>query len=63
MLILTRNIGETIHVGDDIKLTVLDVNRDQVRIGIEAPRSVPVHRAEIYHRIKAEGLQNYPAVS
>ena len=52
MLVLSRNIGDSIHIGDDIALTVLDVQGNQVRIGISAPREVPVHREEIYHRIK-----------
>ena len=54
MLILTRRIGESIHVGDDIRLTVLGVRDSQVRIGINAPKDVPVHREEIYYRIKHE---------
>ena len=53
MLILSRNIGDSIRIGDDITLTVLDVRDNQVRIGIAAPREVPVHREEIYHRVKA----------
>jgi carbon storage regulator len=51
MLILSRNIGESIHIGNDIKFTVLSVDRSQVRIGIAAPREVAVHRPEICHRI------------
>ena len=54
MLILTRKIGESIHIGDDVKLTVLENDGSQVRIGIAAPKSVPVHREEIYYRIKHE---------
>lgn len=52
MLILTRRPGESINVGETIKLTVLGVNGNQVRIGIGAPRNVPVHREEIYERLK-----------
>lgn len=52
MLILNRNIGESIHIGDEVRLTVIDVNNEQVRIGIHAPREIPVHREEIYYRIK-----------
>lgn len=46
MLILTRRIGETVHIGGDIKVTVLRIDGQQVRIGIAAPKEVPVHRAE-----------------
>lgn len=52
MLILSRNIGESIRIGDDIKLVVLENDGSQVRIGIDAPKSVPVHREEIYYRVK-----------
>ena len=51
MLVLTRRAGESILVGDDIVLTVLELGRDQVRIGIRAPRSVSVHREEVYREI------------
>lgn len=54
MLILTRRTGETIMVGDDITVTVLDIKSNQVRIGIAAPRQVSVHREEVYRRIKEE---------
>ncbi len=54
MLILTRRIGETLRVGDDVKVTVLEVQGNQVRLGIEAPRSIEVHREEIYQRIQQE---------
>jgi carbon storage regulator len=57
MLILTRNIGESIHIGDDIKLTVLSGDGSQAQIGIDAPREIAVHRSEIYHKIQAESGQ------
>lgn len=54
MLILTRRVGETLMVGDDITVTVLGLKGNQVRIGVNAPKNVDVHREEIYERIKAE---------
>ncbi|MFS0836291.1 carbon storage regulator CsrA [Paenibacillus sp. 1P03SA] len=54
MLILSRLKGEKIIIGQDIVLTVLDVAGDQVRIGIEAPKDIPIHREEIYKAIQAE---------
>lgn len=60
MLILTRRTGETVMIGHDVTLTVLGVKGNQVRIGINAPKSVPVHREEIYERIKRE-LQGDPS--
>lgn len=53
MLILTRRIGETIMIGDDITVTVLGVKGYQIRIGINAPDNVSIHREEVYKRIKA----------
>jgi len=54
MLILTRRVGETLMIGDDVTITVLGVKGNQVRLGINAPRTVAVHREEIYKRIKGE---------
>jgi carbon storage regulator len=54
MLILTRRVGETLMIGDEVTVTVLGVKGNQVRIGVNAPRDVSVHREEIYDRIKAE---------
>lgn len=54
MLILTRRAGETVMIGSDVTITVLGVKGNQVRIGINAPRDVAVHREEIYERIKNE---------
>ena len=57
MLILSRKLGESIHVGDSVTVTVLGVARGQVKIGIEAPRELGVHREEIYQRIQDEKSQ------
>jgi carbon storage regulator len=54
MLILTRRVGETIVIGDDVIITVLGIKGNQVRIGINAPKDVSVHREEIYQRIQQE---------
>lgn len=54
MLILTRRVGETVMIGNEVTVTVLGVKGNQVRIGINAPKNVAVHREEIYERIKRE---------
>ena len=53
-MILTRRVGETVMIGDDVTITVLGVKGNQVRVGINAPKHVAVHREEIYERIKRE---------
>ncbi len=60
MLVLTRRLGEAITIGDNIKIVIVDLDASQVKIGIEAPRSVEVYREELYEKIKG---QKFPAVS
>lgn len=54
MLVLSRRLGETLIIGDDIKITVLGISGNQVRLGIAAPKEVTVHREEVYRRIQEE---------
>ncbi len=60
MLILTRRVGETLMIGDEVTVTVLGVKGNQVRIGVNAPKDVAVHREEIYERIKLEKSESEP---
>ena len=60
MLILTRRVGETLMIGEDVTVTVLGVKGNQVRIGVNAPRDVAVHREEIFERIKREEAGGEP---
>jgi carbon storage regulator len=57
MLILTRRVGETLMIGDNVEVTILGNQGNQIRIGVTAPREVAVHREEVYERIKAEEEQ------
>ncbi len=54
MLVLTRRLGESIRIGDHITIRILDIQRGQVRIAIDAPRQIPVHREEIYQQVQEE---------
>ena len=63
MLILTRRIGKSIIISDEIIVTVLNIKGNQVRIGIEAPEDVPVHRIEVYNRIQEEKKRKREALT
>jgi len=58
MLVLTRRLGEAITIGDEIKIVIVDLDASQVKIGIEAPRSIEVYREELYEKIKGHGFKH-----
>ncbi len=58
MLILTRKIGESLLIGDDVEITVLSIRGNQVKLGVNAPKEIAVHREEIYQRIKASAIES-----
>ncbi|HSQ84689.1 MAG TPA: carbon storage regulator CsrA [Desulfobacterales bacterium] len=58
MLILTRKLGEKINIGDDITVTLLEIKGTQVKLGIEAPKTIEIHRQEVYERIREENLSS-----
>jgi carbon storage regulator len=60
MLILTRRMGETVRIGEDVSVTIVGIKGNQVRVGIAAPQSVAVHRQEVYERIVAERTDRAP---
>jgi len=59
MLILTRRAGESIMIGDDISVTILGIHNNQTRIGINAPKDIPVHREEVYERIQIDKARKH----
>jgi carbon storage regulator len=63
VLILTRRVGETVMIGDDVTVTVLRVKGNQVRLGVNAPKTVSVQREEIFHRIKREDVDGVAGVA
>lgn len=63
MLILTRRVGESLMIGDEVNVTVLGIKGNQVRIGVNAPKDVAVHREEIYQRIQQENQESTDKVA
>lgn len=61
MLVLSRHRGDEIKIGEDITIVVVDIRGDKVRLGIEAPKDVPVHRKEVYDAIKRQGSDDQPS--
>jgi carbon storage regulator len=62
MLVLTRRIGQTLFIGDEVTVTVLDVSGRQVRIGVQADRHIPIHRGEISGKVRSRSLEDAPVV-
>ena len=58
MLVLTRKVGEQIHIGDDIKVSIIEIDRGSIRLGIDAPRHITILRQEVYERIQEQNLES-----
>ncbi|MDD9806220.1 MAG: carbon storage regulator CsrA [Gammaproteobacteria bacterium] len=63
MLILTRRVGEALMIGDDVTITILGVRGGQIRVGVSAPKETPVHREEVYEKMRKEGAAPVPQAS
>ena len=63
MLVLTRKVGEQINIGDDIVVTIIEVSKGNVRLGIKAPKQVSIHRHEIYEKIQQENLMSSKGIT